>query len=204
MDFNRHLARRKHAPDCFCPRCVGDNLYEPYKGDLFTPARAPPEKQFDFVPLDSRDAHILCGQVVKAISDLTYTVRQFVEETTMLPRSDSATTTAPRSQRGGQRWLKNEDLSTTPKPAKILAVKNDAENKFGPRVVLKLALDGAVIFWGVDVKKNPNYKTLEKRFGYEENNWAGQLILLGLELDEFSEQYNPAVTFPEPAKTARK
>ncbi len=108
------------------------------------------------------------------------------------------------SQRGGQRWLKNEDLSTTPKPAKILAVKNDAENKFGPRVVLKLALDGAVIFWGVDVKKNPNYKTLEKRFGYEENNWAGQLILLGLELEEFSEQYNPAVTFPEPAKTARK
>jgi len=121
----------------------------------------------------------------------------------MLP-SSSGSGAAPRRQ-GGIPYLKNEQLTKQPKEAKILGVKGDPENKFGARVILKLALDGSTYFWGVGIKKNPNYALLEKEFGLDENDWTGQKILLNLEPDEFTEQYFIRVSFPyrEPDKKKR-
>lgn len=116
----------------------------------------------------------------------------------MLPRSSDEAAVPSRSRsRNGMRYVKNEDLNLTPIAAKIQSVKYEPEAKFGPRVLLKLAMKGETYFWGVTTKKNPNYNFLEQQFGHDENDWIGQEILLGLEQDEFTEQYFPRVTFPD-------
>lgn len=121
----------------------------------------------------------------------------------MLP--DSNGQGAAQGRRGGNAmtYLKNEHLSTTPKGAKILGVKYDGENRYGPRVVLKLAFEGQTIFWGLTIKKNPNYATLLEKFGRDENAWVGQDILIGLEQDSFTGSYFAHVSFPKAAATAR-
>lgn len=113
----------------------------------------------------------------------------------MLPSSSGSSAPTGRKP-GGMRYLKNEDLSTQPKEAKIIAVKGDPDNKFGARVILKMALNGETMFWGVNIKKNPCYQTLEQKFGLDENDWVNQKVLLHLEQDEFSGSYFPRVTFP--------
>ncbi len=102
------------------------------------------------------------------------------------------------------KWLKVEDLSTTPKEAKVLAVNYNKEGRFGPRVELKLAFDGEITYWGVDPKKNsanPNYRDLTAKFGHDENNWVDQRILLYVEPHKFYEgQFNIRVDFPKPKR----
>lgn len=121
----------------------------------------------------------------------------------MLPDSNGAGAQSGRRGSNAMTYLKNEHLSTTPKSAKIIAVKYDGENKYGPRVVLKLAFEGQTIFWGVTIKKNPNYVALLEKFGRDENGWVSQEILLGLEQDAFTGSYFPRVTFPAKVATAR-
>ena len=125
----------------------------------------------------------------------------------MLPRAeenDSQSAAPRRGKTGGLRYLKNEDLSANHETdAKIQAVKPDANNRFGAAVVLKLTLNGTVIFWTVRTK-NPNYKILTDKLGHEENDWVGQKILLKLEQDDFSESYFPRVGFPTEATTGGK
>jgi len=91
-------------------------------------------------------------------------------------------------------------LTQQPKEAKILDVRLDSENKFGPRVILKIAIGGSTRFFGVNLKKNPNYQILLDKFGRDENEWVGQKILIGLEKDEFTENYYSRITFPTSAK----
>lgn len=124
-----------------------------------------------------------------------------LKENTMLPSSEGAPASDVRRKKsGGMEYLTNEMLSTKSKAeAKILAVKYDEENRFGPRVVLKFAMFGKTIYWGVVIKKNPNYKILEAEFGREENEWVGKTVLLQLEKDDFSESYFPRVSFPDDA-----
>ena len=117
----------------------------------------------------------------------------------MLPSSggqQQTGTSGGRRRQGGFNWIQNEMLSTTPRPAKILGVKPNANGKFGATVILKLALDGQTTYWSVNVKKDPNYPILEKEFGLDENNWVSKPILIHLEQDEFSEQYYKRVSFP--------
>ena len=124
----------------------------------------------------------------------------------MLPRPDEDGSSTPaRSKRAGSmRYLKNEDLSKTPKEAKIIGVKADPDNKFGAGVVLKMSLEGQTIFWTVRTKRNPNYRILTEKFGFDENDWNGNKILLFLEQDEFSDQFFPRVAFPtEKGSSAR-
>lgn len=117
----------------------------------------------------------------------------------MLPSSEGQSSEPRRGKRtGGMVYLTNEMLSTkTTTAARILAVKLDDENRYGARVVLKMVLDGNTVYWGVNIKKNPNYKLLEKEFGREENDWVGKDIFLQLEKDDFSESYFARVTFAE-------
>ena len=120
----------------------------------------------------------------------------------MLPQADgnsSSGNSSSRRRSGGLRYLKIEDLSKTPREAKILAVKAQEDGRFGAAVVIKLALEGNTMFWTVNVKRNPNYRLLVDKFGQEENDWAGQKILLNLEADEFSDQLFPRVGFPTEA-----
>lgn len=117
----------------------------------------------------------------------------------MLPGQDSGD--GGRGGRGGNRKsnkLTVEDLSVQPREAKILAVKA-SDGQFGPQVVVKLSVNGESKFWYVSTKKdkNPNYGLLLARFGRDENEWAGQKILLASELDDFTDNYYIRVSFPE-------
>ncbi len=123
----------------------------------------------------------------------------------MLPQADS--TDSNRAERGAARKsnrLRVEDLSTTPRDAKIIAVKADLEGRFGAQVIAKLAVNGDTKFWYLSIKKNPNYKLLVEKFGHDENDWAGQKILLATQQDEFSDQYFVRVSFPQEAKTKKE
>lgn len=123
------------------------------------------------------------------------------EKSTMLPTGDEGQTTRGK-RAGGMEWLKNEDLSKTAKEAKILGVRLDSENRYGPRVNVKLAIDGKIKFWGIPTKKSnsPNYRLLLDKFGADENDWVNQRILILLEQDEFSGQWFPRVDFPPKEK----
>lgn len=107
-------------------------------------------------------------------------------------------------QRMGMRFLKISDLSTTPKPAEILDTKQDPHNRYGNTVVVKLQMEAGIFFWSLKVDKNPNLEALIAKFGRDEADWKGQALLIGLEMDEFSEQYFPVVLFPETTKITKK
>lgn len=115
------------------------------------------------------------------------------EQLKMLPTGNEPQNGARNKRAGGQKWLTNEMLSTSPQEAKILAVRYNQEGRFGARVEMKLAFRGEIIFWGVppgkDPKKNANYIVLTKAFGHDENDWADQRIQLFLEQDEWSGNY---------------
>jgi len=116
----------------------------------------------------------------------------------MLPPAGGTTgNSGGRKPRTGVPFLTFDMLSTTAMEAKILNIKVDTENRFGPSVILKLALDGKIVLWTVRIKNNPNYTLLTDHFGHDENEFVGQKILLHMEKDDFSEQYFPRVSFPE-------
>jgi hypothetical protein len=122
------------------------------------------------------------------------------EKLKMLPTGNEPTGGRGNRRPGGMEWLKNEDLSTTPKEAKILMVRYNKEGRFGARVEMKLAFDSGIKYFGVPPKtdgKNENYKLLTGRFGHDENEWVDQRILLFLEQDQFSGQYFVRVDFPK-------
>lgn len=113
----------------------------------------------------------------------------------MLP-SAGGTANVAAKKAGGQNWLKVDHLTKQPKEAKILMVRSDADNRFGPRVNLKIAMDGQVYFYGINIKGNPDYQALLERFGQDENEWVDKKILLHAEQDEFTDKFFPRVTFP--------
>ena len=111
------------------------------------------------------------------------------------------------NRKGGMDWLKNEDLGTTPKEAKILMVRYNKEGRFGARVEMKLAMDGKIKYWGFPPRvddKNPNYRDLTSKFGHDENNWVDQRILLYLEQEGFTGQYFVRVDFPPDVRQSAK
>jgi hypothetical protein len=204
-------SNHEYSVACSCERCIGIRKYPEalmcdwchavHRGDANNcgmestqPTTVTPAGPVEDSPEIDRLLEKICATVISKIR----LVRDSIEEYNMLPSSSGSTTNRPQraGQRGGMNYLKNEMLSTTPKDAKILAVKADSENQFGPRVICKLALNGEVVFWGVNIKKNPNYTILEKKFGLDENDWAGEKILLSLEKDDFTENYQIRVSFP--------
>lgn len=211
------MSKDEHGISCNCSRCVGLRLYpQPSMCDWCKTIHAGdanncPDERPKFEGLseyyDDPTIEPLCSEVERQVRAITAYVRQFTGEENyrMLPRAGSSTTSTDESRpRAGKRtdtgiqYLKNEDLSSkTDKEGKILGVRLDEENKFGVRIILKLALDGKTVFFGVNIKKNPNYKILLDEFGAEENDWVGKRILLKLEQDEFTETFFPRVSFPE-------
>jgi hypothetical protein len=115
----------------------------------------------------------------------------------MLPTADQPT---GRTGRAKTNRLRPEDLNAQPREAKIKMVKADPDGKFGSQVIVKLAVNGEVKFWYISLAKNPNYKILTEKFGHDENDWAGETILLGTEKDEFSDNLFIRVSFPEENK----
>jgi hypothetical protein len=113
------------------------------------------------------------------------------EKLKMLPTgSESTSSSGGKKREGAMVWLKVEDLSTTPKEAKILMVRLNKNGRFGARVELKLAFEGKIVYWGVPPnKEQTNYSILINKFGADENDWVDQRILFFLEKDKFSEQY---------------
>jgi hypothetical protein len=123
----------------------------------------------------------------------------------MLPQSGGNTASrASRGQKINTNRLKPEDLSSTPRDGKILAARADLNGKFGAQVILKVAVNGEIKFWYLDIKKNPNYQLLTEKFGHEENDWVNQKILLDTEQDEFYGNYYVRVSFPEVKKGSGK
>jgi len=127
-------------------------------------------------------------------------IKEEREKLKMLPTGDERSSSRSNNQ-SGISWLKPEKLSTAAKEAKILAVHYNEKGRFGARVELKLALDGEIIYWGIDPKKNsenPNYKDLTAKFGHDENNWIDQRILLYVEEHKFYQgRFNIRVDFPK-------
>lgn len=119
------------------------------------------------------------------------------EKIKMLPTGDTAKST----RKGGLNWIKIDDLSTTPKEAKVLMVRYNENGQFGPSIMLKLAFDGEIRYLSMrPTKKDPRYKILLDSFGPDENNWVDQRIHLLAEKDEFSEQYQMRVALPQGKK----
>lgn len=119
----------------------------------------------------------------------------------MLPSGETSTASTKGKRAGALKYLTNEMLSAKSQtPARITAVKVDEDNKYGARIILKLAMKGDTIFWGINIKKNPNYKLLTDKLGFEENDWVDQEILLGLDQDSFTGSYFARVDFPEKKK----
>lgn len=122
------------------------------------------------------------------------------ENVEMLPNSGQPT--QGRRQGSGRGagnslpFLNADMLSTQPKEARILMVRNEPQHRFGPSVVVKLALEGKTVLWTLNVSNNPNFGILLNKFGKDENEWVDKRILLLLEQDEFSEQYNIRTQFP--------
>jgi hypothetical protein len=141
----------------------------------------------------------LCDEVLRRVRSITEYIRKFNNGDHMLPTADQEQKQTRRTGKGIP-YVTTEDLSRSAKEAKIMDVRADNENKFGPRIILKIAMDGKTWFFGVNLKKNPNYKILLDKFGREENDWVGQKILLSLEQDEFTENYYARVTFPTGGK----
>lgn len=112
-----------------------------------------------------------------------------------------------RGKRGGAgalEYLKNDHLTKNPKEARILAVRVDTENMYGARVVLKLVLEGKTLFWGVNIKKNPNYQTMVAKFGKDEDDWVDKKITLFLQEDTFTGTWFPHCEFPDGEKANKK
>lgn len=123
----------------------------------------------------------------------------------MLPNADQPQSSGRSggSQKTSNR-LRSEDLSKEKRDAKILAVKADPDGRYGAQVIVKVAVNGGVKFWYLDIKKNPNYKLMVEKFGNDENDWVDARIQLDLEQDGFSDNWFIRVHFPETTKSTRK
>lgn len=97
-------------------------------------------------------------------------------------------------------YLNADMLSTQPKEARILMVRSEPQHRFGPSVVVKLALEGKTVLWTLQINNNPNFGILLHQFGKDENEWVDKRILLILEQDEFTETYNIRTKFPPKQK----
>ena len=195
-----------HELNCTCARCEGLRRYpQPSKCDWCHQVHAgdsnncdPETERFEDLDTNNPIADALADLVHRRIKAITIEVEQ--RSVTMLPTNGGS---APRTKRAGALpYIKNEQLSTTPKTAKILAVKV-VDGRFGQQVLLKLAFEGGTWFLGLNTKvndngqyRNPNYKLLIDKFGPDENNWVDQSILLFLEQDDFSGQYFMRADFP--------
>lgn len=120
----------------------------------------------------------------------------------MLPAAGTTEKQTPRKNTGGPAripFLTIEHLTKQPKEAKILSVRamtREWNGKASQVVSYKLAMDGHTFMWDLKLT-NPNLKTLQNKFGLDENDHVGQKILIFLEQDEHTEQYWPRVDFPK-------
>jgi hypothetical protein len=101
---------------------------------------------------------------------------------------------------GALPYLNADMLSIVPKEALILMVRSEPNHRFGPSVVCKISLEGRTMLWTLNIDNNPNFGTLVHKFGKNEEEWVEKRILLLLEQDEFSEQFNIRTQFPSAKK----
>lgn len=82
-------------------------------------------------------------------------------------------------------FIKVEDLTQDPVTAKILGVQT--QNTGFNDVIVKIAIRGRSFFFGLKAS-NPNYETLVKALGNDENAWMNAEFTIGLEFNEFYEK----------------
>lgn len=80
--------------------------------------------------------------------------------------------------------LKLENLSQDKRTAKILETRQ-VEGKYGKQVAVKMTYGGGTYIWYLKLN-NPNLRFLVDNFGQDENAWAGNEFLIGLEHDSFN------------------
>lgn len=164
----------------------------------------------DYAPdvqwMSEQDVDALVVEVQRRMSVVTEYVRQFTKEKiNMLPQSGGGASnpTTQKSDRGGLPRLDVSMLSARQeKEFKIQSVRAE-EGKFGTQVSLKGSLEGTTVMWYLSIKNNPCYDALVEKFGQEENDWAGQLVLLHIEQDKHTEKWYPRVTFSKSNKPAK-
>jgi len=133
----------------------------------------------------------------------------------MLPRSGGTAAPSQQAPQGGNRrqgggfdYVRNTDLSTDKKRARVLACRvNDAVVKEGQRkysdVIVKIALNGKTLLYGLKAD-NPEYEKLVNAFGEDENRWPDREFYMYLEADDFTGKYwmrvEPIEAEPKSAK----
>lgn len=111
----------------------------------------------------------------------------------MLPSGTGSPSTT--TKKDGIPTLTNEQLSTSAKKVKILGIKA-VDGRFGKQIKAKVAVDGSMYFWYLNLK-SPQWEVLKGKFGLDENEYVGVEVLLSLEKDDFEERYFVAVDFPK-------
>ena len=99
----------------------------------------------------------------------------------------------------GYQNLTIEDLSETPKNAKILGAIVEEQVRYEKKqvvVVVKLSVEGKIRLWNLTTA-NPNLETLTAAFGSDENDWAEKKVQLLISKPNFRGQQWPEVIIPD-------
>lgn len=158
----------------------------------------------DFCPRTFSDGRVLKHHVGTDHPEIGNLLRQLLpeiekENEDMLPNAGEPRQSGAGGGAGAGAlpYLNQNHLSSEEKEATILAVRNEPKHRFGPSVVVKIALEGKNYLWTLHIHNNPNFGILLKKFGKDEAKWTGKKILLVLEQDEFSEGFNIRTHFPK-------
>ncbi len=199
-----------HGHDCTCERCEGIRRYPKlemcswcgteHTGDSYN---CPEEKTEDtlagFVTNDTIEDEQLMWAVLGAVKTIT----KQVKENTMIPRATSASSPTSSNSRGqavrtGLPYLNQQNMANflelnVKYPVRLIECKvNQGATGNQSPVVLKLAIKGKTVLWGLRTN-NPSLAELTEMFGDDENNWANQTFQMWLHEDEFDGRIWPTV-----------
>jgi hypothetical protein len=154
----------------------------------------------------------LCGDISDRITAITNHVKEnygmAIPKYEPSPATTTTTTSSKsgKSKQSGHKYLSVNDLTHSPKDAKILACMVEVQHNFSKTesvVIVKLSLDGQIRLWTLRVN-NPNLDTLTHAFGSEENDWVEKKIQLRISEPTFKGQTWPEALVPDSELASKK
>jgi hypothetical protein len=213
------LATEVHSGGCKCDRCEGIKRHpEPshcdwcgttHRGDAANCPSSDTEPELEVEPETIEDEKLMWA-VLGAIREITNKVK----ENTMIPKytgGQQGTPVAGRGQqtavRSGLPYLNQKNMVDYLEldikyPVKIIEAKVNPANGNASPLVLKLAIKGKTVLWGIRTN-NPSLEVLEQMFGSDENDWAGKSMQMWLHEDDFDGRIWPTVGPAEKEKKAK-
>jgi hypothetical protein len=199
----------RHPYGCNCGRCEGLRHYpEPSKCDWCNTVHAGDASncyeeeealETDVVNNTTVEDEKICWTVFTAVREITKSLK----ENQMIPAAQARSAQGSRSSqnqqvRTGLPYLNQKNMTDYLEldvkfPAKIIDCRvNDNANANQSPVVLKIAIKGKTVLWGLKLT-NPSLDELTSMFGRNENDWAGKSFLMWLHEDDFDGKIWPTV-----------